>query len=369
MPFIAPKKTVPAVSTSWDSFPPPPPEAEKWKPPKDAIPMPGAVRDSRFNRDTAQDGHSKAYMKEAKVYSMLADRALSSPSVGSNSPAPGLGQWPAPAPRTTGRPIFSNGDHDKSSTGASFPTLGSLNSTSNKHQTAKAGGVALRDPANTTTKSVSKQQRSESPLVLSVSPMPPPHSETSMPAWAERLEKAMAEDTRNASPEPVAAMTAQIQVRPEIVHESSAPPLRHVQSGHVQARHLNPTAEMYSMSPSARPKMDTLIEEDSIAVDNHARRLVPTKARTQQVISGSSEAMRMPAIEQPIIGNATGNRNYVDHDHKIKVMIIRAMEHELDLYSVATERELMRMSRTDLDRYYEKAFSAHQCWWETKNGA
>jgi hypothetical protein len=54
----------------------------------------------------------------------------------------------------------------------------------------------------------------------------------------------------------------------------------------------------------------------------------------------------------------------IDHDIKVKVILIRAMEHELDLDKVAPERELMAMQRAELDRYYDKVCSAHQQWWE-----
>jgi hypothetical protein len=50
-------------------------------------------------------------------------------------------------------------------------------------------------------------------------------------------------------------------------------------------------------------------------------------------------------------------------------MLIRAMEHELDLEKVAPERELMAMQRAELDRYYDKVCSAHQQWWEATRKA
>ncbi|EDU50423.1 hypothetical protein PtrSN002B_008262 [Pyrenophora tritici-repentis] len=409
MPFITPKKKVLEVPESWDAFPPPPPEADDWQPPEDAIPKPGGVRDARFSQDTAPDGRSKAYLREAKMYSMLADKALSSASVGSTSPAPGLGKWPAPISRAPGPVISSNGEYGKflSSKGASVPTLGSPNSTSkkhqtvsgtpnkhqtanntpnkhhtvngtpNKHQAVKSGGVALPDTADTTTKDVSKEQRSQSPLVVSIPAMPLPHSETSMPPWAARLEKAIAEDTRKASAEPVVAIAAQVQS--DIV-QSSAPHRQPVQSGQVQVRPFDPAAKKSNIPPSVPPNGDqprTLtkpatdrLNEGGISVDSHAASPVSAKIQpgTQQVV-GVNEAMRTQNFKNPVYETAAGNRNYVDHEHKVKVILIRAMEHELDLYSVATERELMRMSRTDLDRYYEKVFSAHQGWWEAKTGA
>jgi len=98
---------------------------------------------------------------------------------------------------------------------------------------------------------------------------------------------------------------------------------------------------------------ETLINQDVTAPATLASSLVTTGTRlhdAQQVTISGSHA-------------------YVNHAHKIKVMTIRAMEHELDLASVATERELMFLSPSDLDRYYTKALSAHKCWWDAKSAA
>jgi type IV pilus biogenesis protein CpaD/CtpE len=62
-------------------------------------------------------------------------------------------------------------------------------------------------------------------------------------------------------------------------------------------------------------------------------------------------------------------RNPIDHDTKKKVMLIREMEHEMDLEKVAPERELMAMRRAELDRFYDKVCSAHQQWWEAREYA
>jgi hypothetical protein len=53
-------------------------------------------------------------------------------------------------------------------------------------------------------------------------------------------------------------------------------------------------------------------------------------------------------------------RPKISHAHKIKVMIIRAMEAELDLSKVATERELLAMTGKEIDKYDDKVRSAHK---------
>jgi len=50
----------------------------------------------------------------------------------------------------------------------------------------------------------------------------------------------------------------------------------------------------------------------------------------------------------------------------VKVMMIRAMEHELDLRNVATEKELVAMTEQDINLYHSKVQSAHKNWWEAE---
>jgi len=47
-------------------------------------------------------------------------------------------------------------------------------------------------------------------------------------------------------------------------------------------------------------------------------------------------------------------------------MMIRAMEHELDLRNVATEKELVAMTEQDINLYHSKVQSAHKNWWEAE---
>jgi hypothetical protein len=69
-------------------------------------------------------------------------------------------------------------------------------------------------------------------------------------------------------------------------------------------------------------------------------------------------------IPTHVTSNTVNVRAPLDHGTKIKVMLIRAMEHEMDLGKVAPERELMAMQCAELDRYYDKVRSAHQQWWK-----
>jgi len=136
-----------------------------------------------------------------------------------------------------------------------------------------------------------------------------PTSKNCIPAWAMRIEELLAEKAQKSSP----------------------------------SIHLT----------SATVATETLISQDVTAPATSASRLVTSGTR----FHGAQQV------------TVSGSHAYVDHAHKIKVMTIRAMEHELDLASVATERELMCMSSSDLDRYYAKALSAHKCWWDAKSAA
>jgi hypothetical protein len=105
MPSITPKTTATkAAAFVWDAFPPPPPEAENWQPDPNSIPKAGNLPDPRFNRDPEQDRRSKSYRKEAKMYGQALSESASSPSTKESSLGRGLGQWPAPAARSTGFP-------------------------------------------------------------------------------------------------------------------------------------------------------------------------------------------------------------------------------------------------------------------------
>jgi len=63
-------------------------------------------------------------------------------------------------------------------------------------------------------------------------------------------------------------------------------------------------------------------------------------------------------------GNAPNGPSCIYHEHKVKVMLIRGMEHELDLEKVTSERSLMNMSSIELGKYYDKVCSVHKSWWE-----
>lgn len=54
------------------------------------------------------------------------------------------------------------------------------------------------------------------------------------------------------------------------------------------------------------------------------------------------------------------------YEHRVKVLMIRALEHELDLGEVATESQLMEMTDENLDSYHGEIRSAHRNWWEAE---
>lgn len=57
------------------------------------------------------------------------------------------------------------------------------------------------------------------------------------------------------------------------------------------------------------------------------------------------------------------------YDQKEMAMLVRMMEHELDLGKVATMSELLAMSMSDIENYYSKVRSAHKNWWEANQAA
>jgi hypothetical protein len=74
----------------------------------------------------------------------------------------------------------------------------------------------------------------------------------------------------------------------------------------------------------------------------------------------------VPAPESEDQSQTYQSHNKISHEHRVKVMLIRAMEAELDLSKVAPERELMAMTTEEIDNYKKKVHSAHKNWFEAQ---
>lgn len=61
----------------WDTFPPLPPEAEKWAPDPDCIAKSGERADPRFNRNPFVEQREALYKKRFKTYSIPASATMS----------------------------------------------------------------------------------------------------------------------------------------------------------------------------------------------------------------------------------------------------------------------------------------------------
>ena len=200
-------------------------------------------------------------------------------------------------------------------------------------------------------------------------------SDKSVPAWAAPLEKALAEDIRKASAESTKTdKTANGLVRPEATRKNSVPPhLR--QSSQSQGPRLDPAAQTYQWIPKNQDTPRAIAAEklvgDEVKLEDEA---VAWKIATidlgvedvKQGLSLQAQMLSAFTAKRPDVFAPTSVRPKIIHEHKVKIMLIRAMEAELDLGKVATERELMAMDEREIDRYHEKARSAHEHWWKAE---
>ncbi|CAN9270907.1 unnamed protein product [Alternaria sp. RS040] len=179
--------------------------------------------------------------------------------------------------------------------------------------------------------------------------------------WKVSIEKAITEDERKLD----VLVDTTTTSRPESVRKKSIPP--HLRSKSGEGKTIPPISSAQSFNPSLNPRAKAyeVMAWEMASADSgieHAKHGL----HIQQDILGRS------VVKQPIPDDnpfATPNaRATPDHGTKLRIMLIRAMEHELDLEKVAPERQLMAMQRAELDRYYEKVCSAHQQWWKaTRN--
>jgi hypothetical protein len=203
---------------------------------------------------------------------------------------------------------------------------------------------------------------------LSVSP------DKSVPAWAAPLEKALAEDIRKASASSTKfTTTADVLVRSEMARKSLPPRLG--QPNQTQGPRQNPAASVDELSRNgqditraiASEKLDVEkghLEDGALAWEMETTGL--GIAHVKQGLQLQAKMLGAYTAKQLAMSTTTTVPSQIHHDHKMKIILVRAMEAELDLSKVATERELMAMSENEIDKFYEKVHSAHKHWWEAE---
>ncbi|KAL1796288.1 hypothetical protein ACET3X_004828 [Alternaria dauci] len=371
MPFITPKKTpAKAAAFVWDAFPPPPPEAETWQPDPNSIARPGGLPDRRFNRDPEQDRRSRFSRREAKTYGQALSETASLPSTNQSSLGHGLGQWPASAARSTGYPKdFVQDPKPTSPPSKPIKVLSSTHkhiSTSTKPTTSVAGtpkGTMELMPAPNYHRPETK-----------ASGDPTSSSKSSSPDWMAFMDKAIAEDDRKLDVLAPITTSSNITARPESVRKKSIPPhLRNKTGDEGTTMPLISSAQNSkpSQNPEAKAYEALLKGGDTVKDEAMARETVsadPGNEHTKQSLRIQQEILVRSITKSTTTTTSSAATPKAcalpDHDIKVKIMLIRAMEHELDLEKVAPERELMAMQRAELDMYYDKVCSAHRKWWE-----
>ncbi|KAI4653649.1 hypothetical protein J4E93_001416 [Alternaria ventricosa] len=378
MPFITPKKTtIAAPALVWDAFPPPPPEAETWEPDADSIARPGRLPDPRFNRDPEHNRRSKSFRREAKMLATNQLSASSSPPNGS-SLGRGIGQWPAPAARSTSLPR----DVIQSAGPASPPAdaVKEQVQTSRPRLAATKPVARVTGPPKGTMESmfVPYTRRPEIPAISKASTNSVSPTKSQPPDWAAAIEKAIQEGARQDT------LTASTKSpRPESIRKKSIPPhLRTKTDDLVQAHKqlssldLNPNAKVFEAPVKVVQGQDNATSEAlawKVAMSETGIDHAEQGLRVQQELLDACIAKKSTTSSIPPTPVATTNNTKycapLDHEAKKNIMLIRAMEHEMDLEKVAPERELMVMQRAELDRYFVKVCSAHQQWWEAMGPA
>jgi hypothetical protein len=225
-------------------------------------------------------------------------------------------------------------------------------------------------------------RRPQTPVPLTVSVLSG-SPDKSVPAWAAPLEKALAEDIHKASVESAkSATTTGVQARPETTRKISVPP--HLRSKvdsdgmatETQGPRLNPAAKIYERDnqDNARAHTAEKLVGEEVRLEDEA--LAWTMATMELGVDNVKQGMQLQTqmlsaytAKQSTTTTATTTGSQISHEQKAKVMLIRAMEAELDLGKVATERELMAMSQTEIKKFYEKVRSAHENWWKAERGA
>ncbi|KAI4911930.1 hypothetical protein J4E90_006748 [Alternaria incomplexa] len=352
------------------------PSRARGQPDADSIARPGRLPDPRFNRDPEHDRRSKSFRREAK---MLATTQLgaSSSSVNGSSLGRGIGQWPAPAARSTGFPR----DVIQSASPASPPANAVKEhvQTSRPKLSAIKPGTRVAGPLKGTMESmfVPHSRRPENPVKPKASTSSASPTQSQPPDWAVAIEKAMQE---GAGQDTLTASTK--SPRPESIRKKSIPPhLRTKTDDLVQAHKqlssldLNPNAKVFEAPVKVVEEQDNATSEAlawKVAMSETGIDHVEEGLRVQQDLLNACIAKKSttPSIPPTTVATTnTTNRAPLDHEAKRNIMLIRAMEHEMDLEKVAPERELMVMQRAELDSYFVKVCSAHQQWWEANGPA
>jgi hypothetical protein len=307
--------------------------------------------------------------------------SISSPSVNGSSLGHGIGEWPAPAPRSTGYPrdLMQNtssppmdpvGEHLQTSRPAYSQALPTLK------QIARVSGP----PKGTMERmSVPVRRRPERPVASKASTSSTSSSTKSKSsAWVVTMEKALTQE---------ALVATAKDSRPETGRKMSIPPhLRNMTDNLVQVRpdlsgaNLNPNAKVYKASVKREDNImseayawEVATSDPGIEHAKHVSIKVSVHSNTtdnsqglrvqQEMLNSYTKEPTTASIPSTTIATPTNDRAPIKHETKVKIMLIRAMEHELDLDRVAPERELMVMQRAEVDRYYDKVCSAHKQWW------
>ncbi|KAI4703082.1 hypothetical protein J4E81_001959 [Alternaria sp. BMP 2799] len=315
----------------------------------------------------------------AQQYSQLP----ASTSTNGKSLGLGIGAWPAPAPRSTGYPrdlVRGSG----SPSPPADPVSENVQISRPKLDATKPVARVAGPPKGTMElMSVPYQRRPETSVQSKASTRSGSPVKSQLSAWELRMEKAMAEDAP--------ATTAKASTRPQASRKKSIPPhLRSKPDEIIKAAHqkpvtlsLNPNAKVYEVAAKQEETVqdDVDILEDSIvalqvAMDIPGIQNSKDGLRVQQELLDryivNNQLPPPPPTATTITAAAATtvtDRVHVDHETKVKVLLIRAMEHEMDLEKVAPERELMVMQRAELDSYCNKVSSAHKHWWQAMGPA
>jgi hypothetical protein len=388
------------VILSWDTFPPPPPEAKDWKPDPGSIPKPGTLKDPRFHKDPHAEEKKAAMKREMRLHGS-AGSSSTSVSIAPPVRAP-IGGWPTQLPRANG--------------------------SVHARETAMLDNIVTSPIGSTTTTTKGTMESLPIMPLSSYRPLTPTPTVKSVssaksvvPLWAGPLEKALAEPIREVRSIP--AQGSAISIPPHLRNAGkNGGNVNGSRPGQAQGRSLDPAAATYQPADleshyqaareASRRVSDTTIsetivdEEDSRKDEALARRMATTDLavhdakhictpvsahlqRTettqgpkpqQSMLNGDESKLPAthtstptstpgptPATNGNNNGNGTGTNNCnsdppLTHSHYLKASLILQMERDLQ------EDKLMALSEDQLDQLLVEVSTLHQQWYTGKQG-
>ncbi|KZM19655.1 uncharacterized protein EKO05_0004351 [Ascochyta rabiei] len=365
-----------ATELSWDAFPEPTPDSDRWQPDPDSIPVAGYRPDPRFNKDPLTEKQKLALMRGRRFgvanSCSATSSGVSSPTT-SISTSIGVGKWVVPAPRATGLPR------------ACIPTINDNLHSSITTQHEAPHSVKAVHPAP---KGITEAPLAPAPFQCPLAPAKSASSQrsqlptkTATPEWARPLAHLLSESP----PKPVSScQPLLVQVRSATTPSTSTPP--HLRK---QAKSSCWTAAQTSPSKhqpgslnktnleSAHPEPTKATPVNKPANSKNLKQLAHhyNLTQTQRPTSADGVALRLGdelQVQKKLLESfipKISDLSIQQHRRYLNRKLISLMEDEMDMRRRTTRKELQNMSEKELESHLARTTSMHRlaCDDEQKN--